>query len=776
MPMTSTRNIPDKASSSYSHFVRQAKHILPDKGYFVLAFTLILLAALASFDFSPAPPMVVENEIASQDIYADRSFLFEDAIATAKKKEQAGLLQPLVCDLVTRPAENIRITLENFFIEANRADSPEARTALQGALAAELNDEISPDFIQTLGKLDFQKQALSAVLPVVQSYMKAGVLPDMRMALPFKGGVTVRTISSMGSDDSNPIVGEEVLYPEAQSLHDIKSVQAVISQTIKPLSLSSPEKRAMETLFFGLLRPTLVPNYEITKVRSMEIKARIEPAVERIQKGEILVRQGDRVTREQQMKAQTFADKKGHRFKVNNFIGIAACGLLLSSGLLFSPSATKVGIMLRRDYIFIATLLVTFALIAKGLFALGMVVAESSPTFDPSTLAYAVPIAGASGLSALIFTTRRYLVTGLLLAFYCTMMSGSGLGMFLFYFLGAMWSTWLTARAQTRQDMVVQIVPLSLGLLALWFGSTFLDGGTHTRYLGEVVATIGGAAFSLLLVFSLAPVLEMAFNYTTRFRLMELLNLEQPLLQDLMLNAPGTYHHSLIVANMVEAGAKAIGAHSLICKVGALYHDIGKISKANYFIENQLGAENPHDQLSPSMSALILISHAKQGGELGVQHRLSKEITDIIRQHHGTGVIRYFYQKALNQADATPPKIEDFSYPGPRPQTREAGIVMLADAVEASSRTLANPTSHRLRAHIDSVLKNINADGQLDETNLTFKELSILGDSFHKVLRGIFHHRIAYPGQGGEGKEAAPAKVAPPAPTAPVMLQGQVSL
>lgn len=770
MPMTSTRKIPDKASSSYSHFVRRARHTLPDRGYFVLVLILILLAGLASFDFSPAPPLVVEGEIATQGIYADKSFIFEDGAATAKKKEQAGWLQPLVCDLVTRPAENLRITLENFFIEANRADTPEVRGALREALTAELNDEISADFIHTLGRLEFQKQALSAVLPVVQSYMKEGVLPDMRMALPFKGGVTVRTISPVGSEDPNTIVGEEVLHQETQSLHDIKSVQAVISQTIKPLPLSPAEKRVMETLFFGLLRPTLVPNYEVTKVRTMESKARVEPVVERIQKGEILVRQGDRVTREQQLKAQTFADKKGDRFKTNSFIGISACGVLLSFGLLFSPSAAKVGLMLRRDYIFIAALLVTFALIAKGLFALGTVLAESSPTFDPATLAYAVPIAGASGLAALIFTTRRYLVTGLLLAFYCAMMSGSGLGMFLFYFLGAMWSTWLTARAQTRQDMVVQILPLCAGLLALWFGSTFLDGGTHNRYLGEALATVGGAAFSLLLVFSLAPVLEMVFNYTTRFRLMELLNLEQPLLQDLMLNAPGTYHHSLIVANMVEAGAKAIGAHSLICKVGALYHDIGKISKANYFIENQLGNENPHDQLAPSMSALILISHSKQGGDLGVQHRLSKEVTDIIRQHHGTSAIRYFYQKALHQADATAPKIEDFSYPGPRPQTREAGIVMLADAVEASSRTLANPTSHRLQAHIDNVLKNINADGQLDETNLTFKELSILADSFHKVLRGIFHHRIAYPAQAPEGREM-PAPKAPPAPAAP----GQVS-
>ena len=224
---------------------------------------------------------------------------------------------------------------------------------------------------------------------------------------------------------------------------------------------------------------------------------------------------------------------------------------------------------------------------------------------------------------------------------------------------------------------------------------------------------------------------------------MELMSLEQPLMQELMVTIPGTYHHSLVVANMVEAGAKAIGANSLLCKVAALYHDVGKLSYPEYFIENQFGGPNKHDKLAPSMSALILLSHVKKGTELAERYKLGQEITDIIRQHHGTRLIRFFYQKALNLGEK--PRESDYSYPGPRPQTKEAAILMLADSVEASSRTLTDPTPARIKNHIDTIIKGIFSEGQLDESELTFKDLHFLSENFQRILTGIFHQRIAYP-------------------------------
>jgi putative nucleotidyltransferase with HDIG domain len=195
---------------------------------------------------------------------------------------------------------------------------------------------------------------------------------------------------------------------------------------------------------------------------------------------------------------------------------------------------------------------------------------------------------------------------------------------------------------------------------------------------------------------------------------------------------------------MSEAGAKRVDAHAMLCKVGALYHDIGKSHKPGYFIENQNGEANPHDRLVPSLSALILISHVKQGVELAVKHRLGREITDIIAQHPGTGLIRYFFDKAAAMPDMPPPVEDDFRYPGPRPQSKEAAIVMLADIVEASSRTLVDPSPARLAQHIDSIMRNTYSSGQLDQCNLTLRDLHALTDSFNQMLLGLYHQRISY--------------------------------
>jgi cyclic-di-AMP phosphodiesterase PgpH len=217
-------------------------------------------------------------------------------------------------------------------------------------------------------------------------------------------------------------------------------------------------------------------------------------------------------------------------------------------------------------------------------------------------------------------------------------------------------------------------------------------------------------------------------------------------LRQLMLVAPGTYHHSIIVGNMVEAAAEKIGANPLLAKAAAYYHDIGKIKKPTYFVENQLGGENKHEKLAPSMSSLILQAHVKDGVELARQNKVSQKIIDIVQQHHGTSFMAYFFNKAKQQA--TNPNMvnsEDYRYPGPRPQTKEAGLVLLADQVEAASKTLLDPTPARIQGAVQKIINNIFADGQLDQCELTLKDLHEIAKSFIKILSGIFHHRVEYP-------------------------------
>jgi putative nucleotidyltransferase with HDIG domain len=343
----------------------------------------------------------------------------------------------------------------------------------------------------------------------------------------------------------------------------------------------------------------------------------------------------------------------------------------------------------------------------------------------------------------MIFAARRYCTMGLLLAFFTMLMFQAGYTLFIYHFLGGMLGTWLMVRAQNRQDVVWSIVPLAVGLSVIWAGTALLANVSFEEAPFNLIAVAVNSIFSLIILFAVSPVMEMLFGYSTRFRLMELMSLEQPLMQEMMMAIPGTYHHSLVVANMVEAGCKVIGANSLLCKVAALYHDVGKVGYPEYYIENQHGGPNKHDKIAPSLSVLILLSHVKKGTELAERYNLGREIADIIQQHHGTRLIQYFYQKAQKLGEK--PRESDYCYPGPRPQTREAAILMLADAVEASSRTLADPTPARIRGHIDSIIKGIFSEGQLDESELTFKDLHYLSENFQRILTGIFHQRIVYP-------------------------------
>ncbi len=277
------------------------------------------------------------------------------------------------------------------------------------------------------------------------------------------------------------------------------------------------------------------------------------------------------------------------------------------------------------------------------------------------------------------------------------------------------------------------------------------------------LAFLGGAIGAGLLISFALPMLEALFNVLTEIRLLELSNINNPLLSELGVKAPGTYNHSLVVGTLAEEAAKAIGASSLFCRVAAFYHDIGKMAKPEYYVENQRG-RNPHDRLSPHMSALIIASHVKDGVKMAREAGLPEQIVDIIPQHHGTKMMTYFYEKAKSESDPSlgPIKKEDFRYPGPKPQNREAAIFMLADSVEAAARTVEEPTPNRLRDVIQKVSNSIVLDRQLDACDLTFADLQKIQDAFLRLLVSMYHHRVDYPGfdfnKGKAGDKAAESR------------------
>jgi putative nucleotidyltransferase with HDIG domain len=263
-----------------------------------------------------------------------------------------------------------------------------------------------------------------------------------------------------------------------------------------------------------------------------------------------------------------------------------------------------------------------------------------------------------------------------------------------------------------------------------------------------------GGWLSSALSLAIIPLLESLLGYTTDLKLLELARMDHPLLRELVLKAPGTYHHCIIVGSLVEAGCESIGANALLGRVGAYYHDIGKIGRAEYFIENQTSGFNPHEHTKPALSAKIIISHVKEGRALAEKYRLGQSIIDFIEQHHGTSTVSYFYNKAKQEAsqpgsNVSPDEVheEDFQYPGPKPRSREAASMALADSCEAATRSLVDPTPARLQGLVKKIMTKSLNEGLLDEAEITLQEIAVVEQTFLRILLGIHHNRIQYPDQ-----------------------------
>jgi len=299
--------------------------------------------------------------------------------------------------------------------------------------------------------------------------------------------------------------------------------------------------------------------------------------------------------------------------------------------------------------------------------------------------------------------------------------------------------------AYVRAGMNVSLVAFPMALAA-----SLVSGNLDSMTL--VLSLCGALLSGILCAFIAAgvtPIIEYFGGYVTDMRLIEMATLDHPLLKELSIQAPGTWNHSMVIGMMVEGAAEAIGANPVLSRVSAYFHDIGKIKKPLYFVENQAGDDNRHDRLSPSMSALIIRSHVKEGLELAAKHKLPRPIADMIPQHHGTNRIEFFYDKACKEARENGEDSEEidenlYRYPGPKPQTREAGLLMLADGIEAAARTLAEPTHDRIQGLVQKLINKVFSSGELDESDLTLRDLHLIAKSFTRVLTGIYHQRIAY--------------------------------
>ncbi|NIV92394.1 HDIG domain-containing protein [candidate division KSB1 bacterium] len=540
-----------------------------------------------------------------------------------------------------------------------------------------------------------------------------------------------------------------VVTDEQETLHDLNdyynqdNVETVILED--KLRRTYPEQEMAVKIGYAIIISFLQPNvlYDIeeTNKRIQEAVAKVPLAKGTVLAKERIVDRHERITTEILDKLRSLAKRKSEREQREGGMKLVFpyLGQLLMVSL--SLSFAVIFLFFSRREIFDNTkkmlmIFCIFIIIITFTFLVNQI--------GFSKYKFLIPIAIASMLLTIFFDTRMAFIGTVALSILIGAVRGNEFAiMFVSLFVGTI-SIFTVREIQARSWILKGILFIS-GAYVLAIGALELLRGQELMIREGFLYGIINGVLSPILTYGLMIIFEFSFKMTTDSTLLELSDLNKPLLRELAIRAPGTYHHSIMVGNLSEAAAEAIGANALLTRAGSYYHDIGKMEMPEYFVENQKGGKNPHEKLTPTMSCLILINHVKRGLEIAEEYNLPKEIRDFIPQHHGTNLISFFYKKALENSNGVDINESDFRYQGPRPQTKETGIVMLADAVEAVSRTLKEPTVSRIRSLVNSFIQERLAGSELDECPLTIKDLHQIRESFVNNLTGIYHGRIEYP-------------------------------
>ena len=499
-------------------------------------------------------------------------------------------------------------------------------------------------------------------------------------------------------------------------------------------------------MFRHAFRPSLRYQRTATEQRLQEQMAEIRPTRGLVRQDITIVRRGDEVTPEiyEQLVSLEYAqrDRSGNIGAYRTWFGKAL--LVLAAYFIFFFYLYLLRRQVYSDTRSMLLITLLFAGVVIGYLLVGYV-----DVFNELI----VPVALVSILLTIIFDSRVGMFATVALAIIGGMVFGFDFEFAFATIFAGFTAVFSVREVKTRSDLVLSAALVVGAYLVVGLGYTLLRvDPVDARLFMDLRSVIVGGVL-LLLASPVLWLIERTFGVTTDLALLELSDTNRDLLKNLSLRAPGTFNHVLQVANLAEAAADAIGANALRARVGALYHDIGKMLKPEYFIENQRPGENPHDRITPYMSALIIAAHVKDGLELGRENGLPQVVLDFIPTHHGTTMMEFFYRRAveLQEPGDAPVDEAEFRYPGPRPRTVEQAIVMLADSVEAASRSLDKPTPRRLETLIDSLFSARVEDGQLGASPLTFADLSRIKETFLSILSGIYHFRVKYPDQQDDG-------------------------
>ena len=708
------------------------------------ALIIFLSAILGLIIFSRMPSRSYRytlGQVVPHDIKAPQDFLVEDQPSTLEKRKNAAESVRAVYDFDPNLLTEIEGKINDVFSSLKELNLKAGKKITEEEFEQLMGISISSSSFAVLEKKKFDVKIVDYLDTILSPIFEQKIVGNRELLLSEKDrGIVVRDFSTQ----------EETNLQDFSQIIDLDQARFKVQKEadfLLPPPARSVEKPIVE-IAQALIKPNLTFNKIETEVRKEATREAVKPVLFEIKKGEMIIREGEKVNPEHLLKlnrlSQLKTDQNPILYSGGNFLILF---LILSVIFRFfvpekSPDSRQWG----HDLSFMSAMLILTTIMIR----IGASLPQPESLFlSENSLWFAAPVAAGAIVISVVKGIKQAAIFSVLISIFATMVFGNKIDYFFYPLLGSLIGAREAVYCRQRSTLLKAGFAVGMAnLLVILCLKIKLGGFFDWQPLtGDLILGFSSGILSGIIATGVVPLIEVMFSYTTDIKLLELGNLNHPLLKELIMEAPGTYHHSILTGSLVEAAAESIGANPLLAKVGAYYHDIGKMKKSLYFIENQRGTENKHDKLSPNMSSLILISHIKEGVEQAKDHRLGKVITDIIQQHHGTSLIAYFFQKAKEKENPAEAAVDenDFRYPGPKPQTKEAGLVMLADAVEASSRSLNDPTPARIQGMVQKTINIFFTDGQLDECELTLKDIHLIAKSFNRILTGIFHHRVEYP-------------------------------
>ncbi len=708
----------------------------------------IAYVVVTTFSFAPTLTFrgtaTAPGSIATRDVVAPRDLIVPDPPATARRRTEAAAEVLPVYDWDPAAAARLEHELSESFRKARDAWAAGRHRGLPPQVRDAFDLPIGDEALAALARLNFSREFEDRLTAAATDLYRVGVVDNKELLLENRAsGVQIRD-SATGRETRRRELSDVVEY----------GAQAKIALATRLAGgpLKGREVNEVAAFLAAALRPNLTYNATETARRREEASRSVETVLTKIPRGKVIVRKGDEVSARA---SEWIAAARASVSDLHSWLKVLGIGVLqalAAAAFWIDARRQRRRKRERRPEVVYGSVLasgIVFSLLARGAFTLTQVLSSSFEGGWASHTSYAIPFAAGSIMASLVAGMGPALLFAAVHAIGAGILMGQSFGFTLFALLGSLAGIFSLGRVRARSVLLLMGGVVALANIVSITAVSLLAGEVRGWDLAlDAIAGLAGGFFVAMVVESLLPLFERLFHVTTEIKLLELSNQNLPLLRGLALTAPGTYQHSLMLGHLAETAAEAIGADPLLARVAGYYHDIGKTKMPDYFIENQPKGFNRHDRLEPSMSALVIAAHVKEGVELARKARLPEPIVSAIREHHGTKLIRYFYQKALTKSDPARVPVQEVEYrhSGPKPSTRVNAILMIADAVEAASRTLIDPTPAKIRAMIQAIVDDCLRDGQFDDCDLTMRDLAVIVETLERAVANVYHHRIDYPG------------------------------